>query len=56
MWALVWFQLVSGMPLEYFQISSYESRTVCEQVKQRADILVTKTSMLVACIHVGIKE
>jgi len=56
MWALVWLQLVSGMPLTYFQISSYDSRTICENVKQRASIMVTDTSMVLACLNIGIKE
>jgi len=56
MWALVWLQLISGMPLVYFQVSSYGSRTECEQVKQSASIMVTDTSMALACLNIGIKE
>ena len=56
MWALVWLQLVSGMPLAYFQISSYGSKTECEQIKQTASIMVTDTSMILACLNMGTKE
>jgi len=56
MWALVWLQLTSGMPLEYFQISSYESRSICEQVKQRASIMITDTSITIACLHTGVTK
>jgi len=55
-WVLVWLQLVPGMPLEYFQISYYESKTICERVKQRASVMVTETSMILACLDVGTKK
>jgi hypothetical protein len=56
MWALVWLQLTSGMPLEYFQISSYESRSICEQVKKRASIMITDTSIAIACLNIKVAE
>jgi len=55
-WVLVWLQLVTGMPLEYFQISYHESRTLCERVKQRAGVMVTETNMVLACLDVGTKK
>jgi hypothetical protein len=56
MWALVWLQLTSGMPLEYFQISSYENRSICEQVKKRASIMITDTSIAIACLNIKVAE
>ena len=56
MWALVWLQLTSGMPLEYFQISSYENRSICEQVKKRASIMITDTSIAIACLTIKVAE
>ena len=56
MWVLVWMQLVVGVPMHYFQLNSFESRTVCEQYKELAKIMVTDTNMAVACLNVRIKE
>jgi len=55
-WVLVWIQLITGMPLEYYQLDSFDSRTVCEQYRQRAEILVTHTNMTVVCLSVRIKK
>ena len=56
MWVLVWMQLVVGLPMHYFQLNSFESRTVCEQYKELAKIMVTDTNMAVACLNVRVKE
>ena len=56
MWILVWLQLTSGMPLAYFQISYYGNKIECEQVKQSASVMVTDTSMILACLNIGIKQ
>mgnify|MGYP003117654018 CR=1 FL=1 len=56
MWVLVWIQLITGMPLEYYQLDSFDSKTVCEQYRQRAEILVTHTNMTVVCLSVRIQK
>ena len=56
MWVLVWMQLVTGMPLQYYQLNSFESRTVCEQYKEQAKIMVTNTNMIVACLNVRVQK
>ena len=56
MWVLVWMQLMTGMPLQYYQLNSFESRTLCEQYKEQAKILVTNTNMAVACLNVRIQK
>jgi len=56
MWVLVWMQLIIGMPLQYYQLDSFDSRTVCEQYRQRAEVLVTHTNMIVACLNVRIQK
>jgi len=52
MWVLVWVQIISGMPAEYFQLGVYESKTVCEQVRQNAEMMVTHNGIVVACLGV----
>jgi len=47
---------MTGMPLQYYQLDSFDSRTVCEQYRQRAEILVTNTNMIVACLSVRIQK
>lgn len=56
MWVLVWIQFVVGMPLEWFQLNSFESRTVCELYKEQAKVMVTNNSMAVACLNVRIEK
>ena len=53
MWVLVWIQIISGMPAEYFQLGAYESRTVCELVKQKAEMMITHNGIAVVCIGVN---
>jgi hypothetical protein len=52
MWVLVWVQIISGMPAEYFQLGVYESKIVCEQVRQNAEMMVTHNGIVVACLGV----
>ena len=54
MWVLVWVQIISGMPAEYFQLGVYESKTVCEQVRQNAEMMVTHNGIVVACLGVDL--
>ena len=56
MWVLVWIQLVVGMPLSYFQLNSFETRTVCELYKEQAQVMVTDNNMAVACMSVRIEK
>jgi len=54
MWVLVWVQIISGMPAEYFQLGVYESKVICEQVKQKAEMMVTHNGIVVACLGVEV--
>ena len=56
MWALVWMQLISGMPIDYYQLGSYESKTVCELYNQKAQVMVTHNGITVACIYLDTRE
>jgi hypothetical protein len=47
---------MTGTPLQYYQLNSFESRTLCEQYKEQAKILVTNTNMTVACLNVRIQK
>ena len=56
MCVLVWMQFVVGVPLEHFQLNSFESRTVCELYKEQAKVMVTSNNMAVACLIVRIEK
>jgi|TARA_R110000744_G_scaffold286327_2_gene397630 hypothetical protein len=52
MWVLVWIQLISGKPAEYFQLGVYDTKAVCEQVLEKAEMMVTHNGIAVACLGV----
>jgi len=54
MWVLVWMQLISGQPVEHFQLAVYETITECEKNRKRAEIMVTHNGIAVACLEVKI--
>ena len=56
MWVLIWMQVTVGIPVEYYQLNSFDSRTVCEQYREDAEVLVTTTNMAVACLSVRINQ
>ena len=56
MWILVWLQLISGKPVDHFQLGSYESQAICEQVKDRAKVMITHNGIAVACLKVDVSK
>ena len=56
MWVLVWMQLISGQPVDYFQLAVYETITECEKNRKRAEIMVTHNGIAVACLNVRIEN
>ena len=56
MWILVWIQLISGKPVDYFQLGSYQSRAICEQVKDEAEVMITHNGIAVACLKVDVDD
>jgi len=54
MWVLVWLQLTSGMPLDYFQLGTYNSTNVCEQHRKKAEVMIVHNGMSVQCIEIKI--
>jgi hypothetical protein len=51
MWALVWFQIVTGLGIEYFQLGSYDSYQKCNASMQSAAVMKTSVSIKIACIE-----
>ena len=49
-------QVTVGIHVEYYQLNSFDSRTVCEQYLEDAEVLVTTTNMAVACLSVRINQ
>jgi hypothetical protein len=56
MWVLVWMQLISGMPVDHFQLAVYENNVECEKNRKRAEIMVTHNGIAVACLNVRIEK
>ena len=56
MWVLVWMQLISGQPVEHFQLAVYENVAECEKNRKRAEIMVTHNGIAVACLNVRIEK
>jgi hypothetical protein len=54
MWVLVWLQLTSGMPLDYFQLGTYDNKNVCEQNRKKAEVMIVHNGMSVQCIEIEI--
>ena len=52
MWVLVWLQLISGMPLDYFELGQYDSRKICEQQREKAEVMITHNGIAVQCIEI----
>ena len=52
MWVLVWIQLISGMPLDYFQLGQYDNRKICEQQREKAEVMITHNGIAVQCIEI----
>jgi len=56
MWVLVWLQLTSGMPLDYFQLGQYNNRKICEQQREKAEVMITHNGITVACIGINLEK
>jgi len=52
MWVLVWLQLTSGMPLDYFQLGVYDTRKMCELNKEKAQVMIIHNGISVQCIGI----
>jgi len=52
MWVLVWLQLTSGMPLDYFQLGTYGDKNTCEQHRKKAEVMIVHNGMSVQCIEI----
>tara|TARA_R110000824_G_scaffold30228_1_gene99745 strand:+ start:194 stop:370 length:177 start_codon:yes stop_codon:yes gene_type:complete len=53
MWVLVWLQLISGMPLDYFQLGVYDTKKMCELNKQKAQVMIIHNGISVQCIGIN---
>ena len=47
-------QLISGQPVDYFQLAVYESSSECETNRKRAEIMVTHNGIAVACLDIAL--
>jgi len=39
------------MPLDYFQLGQYDNRKICEQQREKAEVMITHNGITVACIN-----
>ena len=52
MWILIWLQLTSGMPLDYFQLGIYDNKNTCEQQRKKAEVMIVHNGISVQCIGI----
>ena len=52
MWILIWLQLTSGMPLDYFQLGIYDNKNICEQQRKKAEVMIVHNGISVQCIGI----
>jgi len=52
MWVLVWMQLISGQPVDHFQLAVYETSFDCEKNCKCSEIMVTHNGIAVVCLEV----
>ena len=55
-WILVWLQINAGMPVEHYQLDTFDNRTMCEQYRQRAEVLVADTNTSVVYLSVDLAD
>jgi len=51
-WILIWLQLTSGMPLDYFQLGIYDNKNICEQQRKKAEVMIVHNGISVQCIGI----
>ena len=56
MWALEWFQVMTGLSVEHFQLGSYSSSQKCNVALQTAEVMKTSTSIKIACIYLEVND
>ena len=56
MWALVWFQVVTGLGVEHFQLGSYSNSQKCNAALQMAEVMKTSTNIKIACIYLEVED
>ena len=44
------------MPLDYFQLGTYDNRKVCEQQRDKAKVMVIHNGISVQCIGIENKD
>ena len=55
-WVLIWLKISAGMPVEHYQLDTFANRTMCEQYRQRAEVLVADTTTSVVCLSIDLAD
>jgi hypothetical protein len=50
MWFLVWINFTTAGDVNYYQISTHGSEETCQQEREQAKVIVTKSNETVACL------
>jgi len=53
MYALVWFHFIRHDHLQYYLLDSYPSEQLCQTERDKAGLLVTSNSMILACVKLS---
>ena len=51
-WVLVWMQLVSGKPVDHFQLGVYETQVECIRSKERAKVMIIHNGIAITCLGI----
>tara|TARA_B100000795_G_C22368103_1_gene275056 strand:- start:135 stop:332 length:198 start_codon:yes stop_codon:yes gene_type:complete len=55
-WVLVWVQLISGKPMDHFQLGVYETQSACAKARERAKVMITHDGTDIICLYIEIED
>ncbi len=55
-WVLVWVQLISGKPMDHFQLGVYETQSACDKTRERAKVMITHDGTDIICLYIEIED
>tara|TARA_R110000796_G_scaffold27289_2_gene75411 strand:+ start:1530 stop:1712 length:183 start_codon:yes stop_codon:yes gene_type:complete len=52
MWVLIWFKVVVGLGVEYYQLETYNTFKECQQQIEKAKVMKTTAQIKLACVEI----
>jgi len=56
MWALVWFQVMTGLGVEHYHLGSYGSLEECKVALTQAEVMRTNGNVKIACLELRVQS